>query len=53
MILTKILHGLIFTNREKIRTLWTQFFVDLLKNAKSAKINPRQIKLAKINLREN
>ena len=41
MILTKISHGKTFADRGKKRTLWTQFFEDLLKNAKSAKINPR------------
>ena len=38
----KISHGLIFADRGKIRTMWRQFFADLLKKPKSGKINPRQ-----------
>ena len=33
---------LIFADRAKIPSLWTKLFVDLLRNTKFAKYNPRQ-----------
>ena len=54
MILTKISHGLIFSDKGKIRILWKKLFMDLLKNLQNLrKLIHAKIKLAKINLREN